>query len=159
MYPHQPTLNPQSVLISSASVPLSELLFVLCPFMLLPVTYQVYMKPSALSTDSCSQCSHYQIQSEQFCCFRSEEEICLDQDTCVLHIKQPESLQPSFNRVCTNRNRKPLYHAARDPISSYLIRLSSPATAILMQNGVGGISFETRCVQILWALLLFSFWG
>lgn len=98
------------------------------------------MKPSVLRTDSCGQCSHYQILSEQLCWFRSKEEIWLDQDTHVLHIKHPESLQFYSHGVCADRNKKPVYHRARAPVSDNFIRLLSPTTAVQMQNNIIGIS-------------------
>lgn len=112
--------------------------------MLLPVTYQVYVKPAVLRTDSCGQCSRYQILSEQLCWFRSKEETWLDQDTHVLHMKHPESLQLYSYVICADRDRKPLYHTARAPVSGRFIRLLSPTTVMPMQNSITGISC---CIQ------------
>lgn len=78
-----------SFLVTSTSFPL-RITFCPChrPFMLLPVTYWVYLKPAVLRTDSCSQCSHYWTLSGQLCCFRPKE-ICLSKNAHMLHIKHP----------------------------------------------------------------------
>lgn len=60
----------------------------LCPLVLVPSTYWVYVKPAVLRTDSCSQCSHYWTLSGQLCCFRCKE-IWLKKNALMLHITQP----------------------------------------------------------------------
>lgn len=124
----------------------------LCLFMLVPLTYWVYVKRAVLRTDSCSRCFHYWTLSGHLCCFRHKE-ICLSKNAHMLPINQPgfDCILTWFVLVGTGSHG----HTARAPFSTPFIRLLPPTAVMPVQN-VTGISC---CAQMRLVCSCSATWG